>query len=55
MDGCVLDEKPTSKIMGFSFSSRLNWCSHIDAIAKTASIGALSCFMNFLSSEVALY
>ena len=55
MDGCVLDEKPTSKIMGFSFSSRLNWCSHIDAIAKTASIEALSCFMKFLSSEVALY
>ena len=55
MDGCVLDEKPPSKIMGFSFSSRLNWCSHIDAIAKTASIEALSCFMKFLSSEVALY
>ena len=44
-------------MLGLSFSSKLNWGSYIVYIAKTASkkIGALICFMKFLSREVALY
>ena len=57
MDGCVLEEKLSFKMLGFTFSSKLDWCSYIISIAKTASkkIGALICSMTFLSPEVALY
>ena len=53
----VLEEKPSFKILGLTFSSKLDWGSYIISIAKTASkkIGALICSMKFLSSEVALY
>ena len=45
------------KMMGLTFSCKLNWDSYIISIAKTASkkIGALIHSMKFLSSEVALY
>ena len=57
MDGSVLEEKSSFKMLGLTFSSKLDWGSYIISIAKTASkkIGALICSMNFLSPEVALY
>ena len=57
MDGSVLEEKQSSKMLGLTFSSKLDWCSYIIAIAKTASKknGAFICSMKFLSPEVALY
>ena len=57
MDGSVLEEKTCFKILGLTFSSKLDWGSYIVSIAKTASkkIGALICSMKFLSPEVALY
>ena len=57
MDGSVLEEKLSFKMMGMTFSSKLGWGSYIISIAKTASkkIGALICSMKFLSPEVALY
>ena len=57
MDGTVLMEKSFFKILGLTFSSKLEWGSYIISIAKSAfkKIGALICFMNFLSPEVALY
>ena len=57
MDGSVLDETSSFKMLGLTFSSKLDWSSYIISIAKTASkkIGALICSMKFLSSEVALY
>ena len=44
-------------MLGFSFSSKLNWGSYIISITKTASkkIGALIRSMKFLSPEVVLY
>ena len=55
MDGSVLEEKSSFKMLGLTFSSKLDWGSYIISIAKTASkkIGALICFMK--SPEVALY
>ena len=57
MDGSVLEEKSSFKMLGLTFSSKLDWGSYIISIAKTASkkIGALIHSMKFLSSEVALY
>ena len=57
MDGSVLEEKSSFKILGLTFSSKLDWGSYIISIAKTASkkIRALIRSMKFLSSEVALY
>ena len=57
MDGYVLEEKSSFKMLGLIFSSKLDWVSYIFSIAKTASkkIGALICSMKFLSPEVALY
>ena len=42
---------------GLTFSSKLDWCSYIISIAKTASkkMGALVRSMKFLSPDVALY
>ena len=55
--GSVLKENSSFKILGLSFSSKLDWGSDIIYVAKTASkkIGALILSMKFLSSEVALY
>ena len=57
MDEPVLEEKSSFKMLGLTFFSKLDWDSYIISIAKTASkkIGALICFMKFLSPEVALY
>ena len=57
MDGSVLEEKPSFKMLGLTFSSKLDWGSYIISIAKTAckKIGTLICSMKFLSPEVALY
>ena len=53
MNGFVLEEK----MLGLTFSSKLDWGSYIVSIAKTASkkIGAFTRSMKFLSPEVALY
>ena len=37
MDGSVLEEKSSFKMLGLTFSSKLDWGSHIISIAKTAS------------------
>ena len=57
MDGSVVEEKSSFKMLGLTFSSKLDWSSYIISIAKTASkkIGALICSMKFLSPEVSLY
>ena len=57
MDGFVFEEKSSFKMLGLTFSFKLDWGSYIISIAKTASkkIGALIRSMKFLSPEVALY
>ena len=57
MDGSVLEEKTSFKMLGLTFSSKLDWGSYIVSIAKTAfkKIGPLIRFTKFLSPEVALY
>ena len=57
MDGSVLEEKSSFKMLGLTFSSKLDWGSYIISIAKTAfkEIRALIRSMKFLSPEVALY
>ena len=57
MDESVLEEKSSFKMLGLTFSCKLDWGSYIISIAKTASkkIGALIRSMKFLSPEVALY
>ena len=52
MDGSVLEEKSSFKMLGLTFSSKLDSGSYIASIAKTAykKIGE-----KFLSPEVALY
>ena len=57
MDGSVLEEKSSFKMLGLTFSSKLDWSFYIISIAKTASkkIGALIRSIKFLSPEVALY
>ena len=57
MDGSVLEEKSSSKMLGLTFSSKLDWGSYIISIAKTASkkIEALIRCMKFLSPEIAPY
>ena len=57
VDGSVLEEKSSFKMLGLTFSSKLDWGSYIISIAKTASkkIGALILSNKFLSPEVVLY
>ena len=57
MDGSVLEEKTSFRMLGLTFSSELGWGSYSISIAKTASkkIGSLIRSMKFLSPEVALY
>ena len=57
MNGSVLEEKSLFKMMGLTFSSKLDWGSYFISIAKTVSknIGALIRSMKFLSPVVALY
>ena len=56
VDGSVLKEKSFFKMLGLSFSFKLDWVSYIVCIAKTASnkIKALICSMKFLYPESAL-
>ena len=56
MDGSVLEEKSYFKMLGLTFSSKLDWGSYIISIAITGSkkIGALIRSMKFLSPVVAL-
>ena len=37
MDGSVLEEKSSFKMLGLTFSSKLDWGSYIISIAKTTS------------------
>ena len=57
MDESVLDEKSSFKMLGLTFSSKLDCRSYIISIAKTVSkkIEALIRSIKFLSPEVALY
>ena len=57
IDGSVLEEKSFFKILGLTFSSKLDWGSYITSIAKSSSkeIGALIHCVKCLSPEVALY
>ena len=57
MDWSVFEEKSSFKMLGLSFSSKLDWGSYKISMAKTASrkLGALTRSMKFLSPEVALY
>ena len=57
MDGSIHEGKSSFKMLGSTFSSKSSWGSYIISIAKTPSwkIGALICFMKFLSPGVALY
>ena len=57
MDESVLEEKTYFKMLGLTFSFKLDWSSYIVSTAKTASkkIGTLICSMKFLSPEFALY
>ena len=51
MDGSALEEKSSFKMLGLTFSSKLDWDSYIISIGKTASekIGALTHSVKFLS------
>ena len=57
MDESVLEEKSSFKMLGLTFSSKLDWGSYIIPFVKSASIkiGALIFSMKFLSPEVELY
>ena len=57
MDGSPLEEKSSFKMLGLTFSSKLDWGFYIISIAKTASkkIRVLIHSMKFLSPEVVLY
>ena len=57
MDGSVLEEKSSFKMLGLIFSSKLDWVSYVISIAKMVSkkSGALIRSMKFLSSKVALH
>ena len=57
MDRSVLEEKPSFKMLGLTFFSKLGWGCYTISIAKTAfkKIEALIRSMKFLSPEVALY
>ena len=57
MNASVLKEKSYFRMLGQTFSYKLDWGSYIISIAKTTSkkIEALIRSMKFLSPEVALY
>ena len=56
MGGSILEEKSSFRMLGLTFSCKLDWGSYIISIAKTTSkkIGALIRSMKFLSPDVAL-
>ena len=57
IDGSVFEEKLSFKMLGLTFSFKLDWGSYIISIAKTASkkIAALISSLKFLSPEAAQY
>ena len=57
MDGSVFEKKLSFKMLGLTFSSKLDWGSYIIFISNTASkkIGTLIRSIKFLFPEVALY
>ena len=57
IDGPVLEEKSSFKMLELTFSSKLDWGTYAISIAKTASkkIGTLICSIKFLPPEVVLY
>ena len=57
MDGFVLDKKSSFKMLGLTFSSKLDRGSNVISIAKTTSkkIEILILSMKFLSPDVTLY
>ena len=57
MDGSVLKEKSSFKMLGLTFSFKLDCGSYVISIAKTApkKIGAMIRSMKSFSSQVALY
>ena len=56
MNRSVLEENLSFKMLGLTFSSKLDWGSYLISIAKTVpkKIGALICSLKFLSPEAAL-
>ena len=57
MDGSVLEENSVFKVLGLTFSSKLDRGSYIISVTKKASkkIGALIRSMKFFTPEVTLY
>ena len=57
MDGSVLEEKSSSRMLGLSSSSKLDWGSYILSISKTASkrIGTLNACIKFISPKGMIY
>ena len=57
MDGSVLEEISSFKMLGLTFSSKFDWGSYIISIGKTAfrKIGASIRSKKFLSFKVAMY
>ena len=53
MDGSALEEKSSFKLLGLTFSSKLDWGAYIFSVTKTASkkIGALINSMKFCSRK----
>ena len=56
MDGSVLEEKSSFKMLGLSLSSKLEWDFHIVSIVKTAlkKTRSLIQFMKFTSSDAVI-
>ena len=56
IDGSVLEEKSSFKMLRLTFFSNMDWGLYINSIAKTAykKIQALICSMMFVSPEAAL-
>ena len=54
MDGSILGEKSSFKMLESTFSSKLDWGSYVISSAFK-KIGALICCMKFLYSGIALY
>ena len=52
MGGSVLEEKSFFKILGLSASSKLDWCSCISSIAKTASKNFCRAFGSSLAASL---
>ena len=54
IDGCVFEEKSSFKMLGLTFSFKLDWGSYIISVAITVSkkIWVLITSMKFLSPEV---